>query len=117
MLRLVEMDLATIKIFGRNFSSEAMIVGWRNPHFDWHYQIIFLEAIDSVFRRSRMLAIDLEKSSYKMEKSLPDLPSRYIPADVRHAVEQRDGCRCRFVAADGRRCRDDLNLGRENPTA
>jgi hypothetical protein len=30
--------------------------------------------------------------------------SRYIPAQVRHAVMLRDGGRCTFVAADGRRC-------------
>jgi hypothetical protein len=30
--------------------------------------------------------------------------SRYIPASVRHAVMLRDGGRCTFVAADGRRC-------------
>jgi 5-methylcytosine-specific restriction endonuclease McrA len=52
----------------------------------------------------------LEKFCYKKEKSLLDVPSRYIPADVRHAVEQRDQCQCTFVAADGRRCSETRNL-------
>ena len=30
--------------------------------------------------------------------------TRYTAADVRHAVEQRDGCQCTFVAADGTQC-------------
>jgi 5-methylcytosine-specific restriction endonuclease McrA len=30
--------------------------------------------------------------------------SRYIPAEVRRAVWKRDGGRCAFVSADGRRC-------------
>jgi len=36
--------------------------------------------------------------------------SRYIPADVRHAVEMRDGSRCTFVAPDGTRCCETCNL-------
>jgi hypothetical protein len=31
-------------------------------------------------------------------------PSRYIPAAVRRAVQKRDGSRCRYVDAQGRRC-------------
>ena len=38
------------------------------------------------------------------------ISSRYIPADVRHQVEQRDGCQCSFVAADWRRCSETRNL-------
>ena len=37
-------------------------------------------------------------------------PSRYIPADVRHAVEKRDLCQCTYVAPDGRRCSEKNNL-------
>jgi predicted restriction endonuclease len=29
---------------------------------------------------------------------------RYVPVDVRRAVHARDGARCAFVSADGRRC-------------
>jgi hypothetical protein len=36
--------------------------------------------------------------------------SRYIPAQVRHAVMLRDGGRCTFVAADGRRCEEVSGL-------
>jgi 5-methylcytosine-specific restriction endonuclease McrA len=36
--------------------------------------------------------------------------SRYIPADVEHAVQKRDQCQCTFVAADGKRCSETRNL-------
>jgi len=36
--------------------------------------------------------------------------SRHIPAAVRRAVVQRDGCRCRFVDAQGRRCSERHRL-------
>jgi len=36
--------------------------------------------------------------------------SRYIPVDVRHAVEQRDGGRCSYVAPNGLRCCETRNL-------
>jgi len=36
--------------------------------------------------------------------------SRYISADVRHAVEMRDGGRCSYVATDGTRCCETKNL-------
>ena len=41
--------------------------------------------------------------------------SRHIPAAVRRAVRERDGNRCRFVDAAGRRCpqRDRLGRGRD----
>jgi hypothetical protein len=31
-------------------------------------------------------------------------PSRHIPAAIRRAVSERDGGRCTYVSADGRRC-------------
>jgi len=37
-------------------------------------------------------------------------PSRYIPADVRHVVNKRDGNRCSYVAPDGTRCCETRNL-------
>ena len=36
--------------------------------------------------------------------------SRYIPAPVRRLVDQRDGGRCRYVGADGRRCSERARL-------
>jgi len=50
-----------------------------------------------------------------VKESLPPVEadndrSRYIPADVRHAVERRDGNRCSHVAPDGRRCCETRNL-------
>jgi hypothetical protein len=33
-----------------------------------------------------------------------NLESRYIPAEIRRIVWERDGGRCAFIAADGRRC-------------
>ena len=45
-----------------------------------------------------------------VETSRVAKPSRYIPADVRHAVEKRDGCQCTFVSPDGRRCSERRNL-------
>jgi len=36
--------------------------------------------------------------------------SRYIPADVKHQVVKRDGGRCSYVAADGKRCCETKNL-------
>jgi len=49
----------------------------------------------------------------KLQLSSPNCtkkPSRYIPADVRHAVEKRDGGRCSYVAPDGTRCCEARNL-------
>lgn len=37
-------------------------------------------------------------------QSRTDAPSRHIPAAVRRAVWKRDGGRCTFVSAGGRRC-------------
>jgi len=36
--------------------------------------------------------------------------SRYIPADVRHAVAKRDNCQCSYIAPDGTRCCETRNL-------
>ena len=43
-------------------------------------------------------------------RSLPDPSSRHIPAAVRRAVHRRDGGRCRFVDAYGRRCSERHRL-------
>jgi hypothetical protein len=44
-------------------------------------------------------------------------PSRHIPARVRRAVRERDGDRCRYVDAQGRRCpaRDGLEFHHRHP--
>ena len=36
--------------------------------------------------------------------------SRYIPADVSHAVKQRYNCQCTFIGADGLRCSETRRL-------
>ena len=36
--------------------------------------------------------------------------SRYVPADVSHAVKQRDNCQCTFIALDGLRCSETRRL-------
>jgi len=50
-----------------------------------------------------------------VKESLPPVEadngrSRYISADVRHAVEMRDGGRCSYVAPDGTKCCETKNL-------
>ena len=52
----------------------------------------------------------LEKLTFDNEKSQPVLHSRYVPADVKHAVEQRDKCRCTFVSAEGKSCSETRYL-------
>jgi len=37
-------------------------------------------------------------------RTCKDSTSRYIPADVRRTVHKRDGGRCTFVSASGKRC-------------
>jgi len=54
-----------------------------------------------VVRRESMPPVEVDQDTR---------PSRYIPADVRHAVEKRDGNRCTYVAPDGRRCCETRNL-------
>jgi 5-methylcytosine-specific restriction endonuclease McrA len=69
----------------------------------------------------RKLALDSKRKRRAEAKSLPpvaindtrkqsEISSRYIPADVRHTVEQRDKCRCSFVATDDLRCSETRNL-------
>lgn len=44
------------------------------------------------------------RNGFSSTNTSPD--SRYIPAAVRRAVRARDGNRCRFVDASGRRCEE-----------
>jgi len=48
------------------------------------------------------------RKSLKETNTAPS--SRYIPAPVRRAVRERDGNRCTFVGANGRRCTREDNL-------
>jgi len=62
-----------------------------------------------VFGRAlRLLVEDLRKKKAGAESAVgghvPGQDSRYIPAGVRRRAWDRDGGRCAFVAADGRRC-------------
>ncbi len=45
--------------------------------------------------------------------------ARYIPADIKRRVAERDGCQCAFVSATGHRCeeRSDLDFDHVQPVA
>jgi len=60
--------------------------------------------------RDRRASLVTSKVATSPAKSQTTKPSRYIPADVRHAVATRDGNRCSYVAPDGRRCCETRNL-------
>ena len=62
--------------------------------------------------RDRRAAKSLPTSKVKAssDKYQSTNPSRYIPADVMHAVEKRDGNRCTYHAPDGKRCCEARNL-------
>jgi hypothetical protein len=66
--------------------------------------------LDQVIGRAlTLLVMDLSRRKFaatdrpRVGRTL-NLDSRHIPADVRRVVWERDGGRCAFVAADGRRC-------------
>jgi 5-methylcytosine-specific restriction endonuclease McrA len=42
--------------------------------------------------------------------SVPSKPSRYVPAQVRRAVYERDGARCAHIDTEGRRCTEQRQL-------
>jgi hypothetical protein len=44
------------------------------------------------------------ETSTPRAKRAAEHPSRHIPAAIRRAVWQRDGGRCTYVSAEGRRC-------------
>jgi hypothetical protein len=56
----------------------------------------------------RFAAVKRPLKSLSESSTSPD--SRYIPAAVRRAVRARDGTRCRFVDASGRRCEERHRL-------
>jgi hypothetical protein len=59
------------------------------------------------------------KPRAKRKPAAPKVGSRHIPLDVRRQVLLRDGTRCSFVSADGKRCeqRGGLELHHEEPFA
>ena len=65
----------------------------------------------------RLEARRFARTSSPRKNAGPDLvpSSRHVPAAVRRVVHQRDGGRCRFVDAQGRRCpeRHRLDRGRD----
>ena len=58
-----------------------------------------LDALIPQLERRKFAATDNPRPSGRRSKS-----TRYIPADVRRAVRERDGGQCTFVSANGRRC-------------
>jgi len=64
-----------------------------------------------VKRERRVVNKKIVKESMPLvEVEQDNKPSRYIPADVRHAVTKRDNGRCSYVAPDGTRCCETNNL-------
>ncbi len=59
------------------------------------------------------------ESAERVEQAATSSPSRRIPAAIRLAVSKRDGERCTFVSATGRRCssRDFLEFHHRRPWA
>jgi hypothetical protein len=59
------------------------------------------------------------KPRARREGAVPKTGSRHVPNDVRRAVLERDGARCSYVSADGKRCeqRGWLELHHEEPFA
>jgi hypothetical protein len=72
--------------------------------------------LDEVFRRSlRLLVEDLARRKFAATESPRESQgqadgSRHIPAGVKRIVWIRDGGRCAFIAASGRRCEARRNL-------
>jgi len=77
-----------------------------------------LKSARKVVQHHKSLRVKREHRATNKEISKESLPpaevdsdrSRYIPADVRHIVDQRDGGRCSYVAPDGTRCCETKNL-------
>jgi len=73
-----------------------------------------LKSAKRVVRQNKNLQLKRDKrvaSKNGAEQSPPPVKvevaktrSRYVPADVRHAVELRDGGRCSYISPDGVRC-------------
>jgi hypothetical protein len=63
--------------------------------------------IERIERRRNALT---NRPRKRLEKTDVSRRSRHVPAAVRRAVNERDGNRCGYVSASGRRCADDTNL-------
>ncbi len=76
----------------------------RSPHIDE------AEVVD---RALDALLAQLDKQKFAATdkpRACKDSSSRYIPADVRRAVHERDGGRCTFVSVGGKRCDESAFL-------
>jgi len=77
-----------------------------------------LKSARKVVQHHKSLRVKREHRAANKEIPKESLPpaevdkgrSRYIPADVRHVVDKRDGGRCSYVAPDGTRCCETKNL-------
>ncbi len=67
---------------------------------------IIEKAVSETLERVEARRFGRTRSAASVQKSLAQAnpASRHIPASIRRAVYQRDGGRCRFVDAQGRRC-------------
>jgi hypothetical protein len=63
---------------------------------------------DNVARGSAPAQVD--ETDTESKPSAPARNSRYVPADVRRTVWQRDEARCTFEDANGRRCSERAGL-------
>jgi 5-methylcytosine-specific restriction endonuclease McrA len=57
-------------------------------------------------RRYAKRAARADDTDVRPARKRPSKSARHIPADVRRAVHERDGARCSFVSATGRRCEE-----------
>ena len=74
-----------------------------------------LDALIAQLERRKFAAANRPRSRPRRSSANP----RHVPAEVRRAVWQRDGGRCTFVSAAGRRCeaRDRLEFDHVEPVA
>ncbi len=81
-------------------------------------RLIFEKALDLLLedvKRKRFASTARPQAAWKVKLS----PSRHIPANIRRAVVQRDGGRCRYASPTGQRCgsRDFLEFHHLEPWA
>jgi hypothetical protein len=61
-----------------------------------------LDALIHKLERTKLAATEMPR----LNKRRPNTNPRYIPAEVKRAVRERDGDRCTYVGTDGRRCEE-----------
>jgi hypothetical protein len=69
-----------------------------------------VEASDQAPLQSSEKAAGAEARATPAAPSVPSKPSRYVPAQVRRAVYERDGARCAHIDTEGRRCTEQRQL-------